>query len=154
MGDMDSTFASHYQFPQVCVRCGSPNATANGQIVKQHGSRLFRFIWECKKPLSITVPACEACKVELDRHTGRAIVLYWAINIVVFFAILTLGSERMDGFLLFFLAIWGAALSSWLILRLYKRIFAHPLGVTWPDLCTYEEENLTFKHSEFHQEFL
>jgi hypothetical protein len=100
------------------------------------------------------VPACEACKAELDRHTGRAIILYWAINIVVFFAIFTLGGERVDGFMLVFLAIWGAALSSWLLLRLYKQIFAHPLGVTWPDLCTYEEENLTFKQPEFHREFL
>jgi hypothetical protein len=154
MGDMDSTITNNYQFPQVCVRCGSPNVTVTGQIIKQQGSRPIRFIWERQKPLSITVPACEACKAELDRHTGRAIVLYWVINIVVFFAILRLGGERMDGFPLFFLAIWSAALSSWLILRLYKQIFTHPLGVTWPDLCTYEEENLTFKQPEFHREFL
>jgi hypothetical protein len=31
---------------------------------------------------------------------------------------------------------------------------AHLLGVTWPDLCTYEEEFLTVKQPEFHREYL
>lgn len=151
---MESTLANDYQFPQLCVRCGSPSATAQGQIIKQSGSRPIRFIWDRQKPISLTVPACEACKADLDRHTGRATILYWVLNILVFLAILSLGGKRVDGIGLFFLAIWGAALSSWLVLRLYKRIFAHPLGVTWPDLCTYEEESLTFKQPEFHREFL
>lgn len=152
---MEPTVANYgYQFPTVCVRCGSPNATAQGQIVKQNGSQPIRFIWDRRKPITITVPACEACKAELDRHTGRASMIYWAINILGFFAVFMWGTGRVDGFMLFFLALWGAALTSWLILRLYKQIFTHPLGVTWPDLCTYEEENLTFKQPEFHREFL
>lgn len=64
--------SSTYRYPAMCCRCGSPEPTTTGLVMKSMHNRIIRFIWEKVETFTLTVPACTACKMFLDTHTYRA----------------------------------------------------------------------------------
>jgi hypothetical protein len=143
-----------YKWPARCVRCGVEEPTATGLIVKQADNRWVRFIWERSQVLQFTMPACERCKRSLDHHTKLVLLLGWSVAALIFLVIFFFLPDNIDWLFKLLLAIWAWALGSRLVAWLYKSIVRHPQGVTWPDLCIYEEGLLTFKEPTFHREFL
>lgn len=145
---------TEYKWPARCARCGVEQPTATGLIAKQADNRWVRFIWERREVAQFTVPACERCKRTLDRHTQLVLILGWGVAALLLWALFFLLPENIDWFIKLLIFIWAWALGSRLVAWLYKSIVRHPQGVTWPDLCTYEEDTLTFKEPTFHREFL
>jgi hypothetical protein len=143
-----------YRYPSICARCGSPDTTSAGQIMKSSNSRFFRFAWEKVEKITLTVPVCALCKTILDKHTQRAGLVATAGYLLGASAVLVSGYHRVEWVILLLAALWGAALGSRLLVGLYRRIFQQPQGVTWTELCTYEDEMLTFKQPEFQRQFI
>lgn len=143
-----------YRYPALCARCGSPDATTTGQITKSTRNRFIRFVWEKVETFTLTVPACEGCKALLDKHTYAASLVSLLSFLLGAGAVLFVAYSWLEWFYLILAAWWGGALISNLLARLYRRLFHHPYGVTWPDLCTYEDNVLTFKQPVFQRQFL
>lgn len=146
--------SSTYRYPALCTRCGLADATTTGQVIKSTSNRAFRLIWEKVETFTLTVPACAACKTFLDTHTYRAGLVSMGGYLLGVGLVLFLLYPTLEWFYLLFAAWWGGALTSRLLTSLYRRLFHHPQGTTWPELCTYADEMLTFKQPAFQREFI
>jgi hypothetical protein len=143
-----------YNYPALCARCGTADVTAAGQVTKTTNNRWVRFIWEKVATFTLTLPVCTACKTSLDTHTARASLVSMVGYLVGGGVVVLLAYPWAEWFALVLAAWWGGALTSRFLTSLYRRRFHHPHGVTWPDLCTYADELLTFKQPMFQREFI
>ncbi len=146
--------SSTYRYPAMCCRCGSPEPTTTGLVMKSMHNRIIRFSWEKVETFTLTVPACTACKMFLDTHTYRAGLASIGGYMLGASVALFLAYPWLEWFFLIIAAWWGGALTSRLLTSLYRWLFYHPQGTTWPELCTYDDNMLTFKQSTFQREFI
>jgi hypothetical protein len=146
--------STQYTYPALCTRCGTADASVSGQIIKSSNNRFFRFFWEKVERVTLTVPVCSSCKALLDKHTLRAGLCATAGYLLGAGAVIGFGYGWVDWVILLLAAPWGAALVSRLLAGLYRRLFHQPPGITWPELCTYEDEILAFWQPEFQRQFI
>jgi len=148
-----TTHTQAYQYPSICARCGAPNPTTTGRIIKQDAAQLFRFFWQKTERITLTVPVCPTCQAYLNKHSWRAAVLANMALVLCLIGAFFLRQQGVNMLIAVFFAAWGAPLLSRVCVNLYRRIFYHPQGTTWPQLCEYEDSRLTFTQPEFQQEF-